>query len=385
MPMVSALLLQTSRSLLVVLAVLLICRRCAAEPEVQLGGNFACAKTGVNLPGGLTITMDKQIRINPKELNDKELRGLLLDANDEKIVFTVVGGASCRKYFTDVKLSIQTEPDFKNKECVLSNEGAVASNHQPGDCPNCKAFTLSCPCIMTKTADLADARVFKINLKPLGLITQCQWRAYIDDARVLLDNVEDTDGEACVDATLGIVAIGLIAGGGVLFIVIVVAVIGWLTCRRKQQTFDDIGGVNVPQSAWAPSGGSKATNGTYKPKSTWSTFGLNIGSTTKTKGAVGRSKAESSGVAVPNTIWGTKTKGATTTNATANITKASGVTTAGPKKTFMSGAFATVAVGRTKADKSGVAVPQTLMTTATKGGATTAAKAKKSTGAYGVL
>uniref|UniRef100_A0A183BUX6 HAP2-GCS1 domain-containing protein n=1 Tax=Globodera pallida TaxID=36090 RepID=A0A183BUX6_GLOPA len=369
----------------------------APENEVQVAGNFPCAKTGVTLPGGLTIPMDKQIRIDPNQLLNKEVR-LLKNAKEERIVFTVVAEASCQKYFNDVKLSMPAE-NFMDKKCVLSNAGAVDSKHQTSDCKNCKAFTLSCPCIMAKAVDDPDAHVFKINLNKFKVITQCKWRAYIDDARVLLDNADDTNGEACFDEGLGTMLIALIAGGaGLVLIIIVAAVVAWLMSRRKQEIKP--GGVNVPQSAWTMAGGSKAqTNGTYTPKSTWSTFGLGIGSS-KTKGAVGRSKAESSGVAVPNTIWA-KTKGASTTaNATANITKAkaSGVTTAG-KKTFMSGASATAAVGRTKADKSGVAVPNTLMT-GLKGGATTAANTKgpttfmpdasktagkKTTGAYGVL
>uniref|UniRef100_A0A914I8B5 Uncharacterized protein n=1 Tax=Globodera rostochiensis TaxID=31243 RepID=A0A914I8B5_GLORO len=194
--MIAARLLQCARPLLVVVLVLLLCCCRPADAQQPDSKNvFACAKTGAELPGGLTIPMDNQIRIDTRKRDKdrQQLHVLLLNTTDEKPTMTVVAGPSCQSAFSP--------GNGNSSKCAVGKANSVSPKHGPNACPDaggCKEFSFNCP--MARDANLS-ASVFQINLKDFQSIDkqQCKGGAYIyiDNVRLLLDASMSAMGERC--------------------------------------------------------------------------------------------------------------------------------------------------------------------------------------------
>ncbi|KAI3418797.1 hypothetical protein GPALN_007899 [Globodera pallida] len=323
--MAAARLFQTSRSLLFIVAVLLIYRGCPAEAELNVE-NFACAKKEAKLPGGMLLTKDDQIYIDSsdKPPDQWDIRGLLKDGNDGKLIITVIGEAPCGDSLKNVNIKQEGGGGRCSVGAATGSGGwsfffdipkeffgFQSSSHTAKTCPGCKSFTLTCPVTMASVEGLPEARVFKVNLKQLALLstTPCKWKgAYIDNVRFMLDDLNAENTEKCVEPGFPIMIVGIIAAVvGVLLIVAVgVGLLIWH--RRRQQTPPptiELG--TKTASAMAPSMAAK----TEKGASMW-TFWQGGAKTTKQSVIDG-----------PKTQW--QAKGSTATNMGTSKGKQSGV------------------------------------------------------------
>uniref|UniRef100_A0A914H5N5 MD-2-related lipid-recognition domain-containing protein n=1 Tax=Globodera rostochiensis TaxID=31243 RepID=A0A914H5N5_GLORO len=200
--MASAFVLQCARLLLLIVGgcggTAPFTSRCCPMEDLFSLEHFACAKVDSQL-GYLTIPKDNQIRIDSSELKGQGLpvTVLQMNAEDNKIKMTVVAGPFCRSKFSTVSYEY-LRYGYGTKCEVGNEEHKVSPNHQPTKCPDaggCKEFSFSCSIDkIGRIWAFPGAIVFNVSAGsfPQSVNEHCHgWRAYIDDARLLLDDPID--------------------------------------------------------------------------------------------------------------------------------------------------------------------------------------------------